>query len=188
MIYLNDDIAGFSLDSALPLLSAERRERALKYKHELGQKTCAMAYLLLCKGLRQEYGLTAAPQFEYNEHGKPAIMGHPEIHFNLSHCRAGVICVLSDRPVGVDIESIREYRDSLTRYTMNEQEQQQIATAERPDVAFTCLWTMKEAVLKWKGCGITNDLRHVLEGVTGIMTTVNEERGYVFSVYQKEEV
>ena len=115
MLYLNDDIAGFDFEAALPLLSDQRREQALKFKFELGRKTCAMAYLLLCEGLRKEYGITERPVFEYGEHGKPFIIGHPDIHFNVSHCREGVICVISDRPVGVDIESIREYTESLVR-------------------------------------------------------------------------
>ena len=100
----------------------------------------------------------------------------------MSHCRAGVVCALSDAPIGVDIESIREYNDSLARYTMNEEEMLAINAAERPAVAFTRLWTMKEAVVKCKGSGIVNNLKDMLTGVTGILTTVNERRGYVFSV------
>lgn len=74
-----------------------------------------------------------------------------------------VICALSHCPVGIDIESIIEYDDSLANYTMNAQELQLINAAEHPNVAFTCLWTMKEAVLKWKGCGIISKcfMRHI---------------------------
>ena len=67
MIYLNDDIAHFDFDAALPLLSDQRREQAMKFKYELGRKTCAMAYLLLCEGLEKEYGLTAAEKEELSE-------------------------------------------------------------------------------------------------------------------------
>ena len=56
MIYLNDDIAGFDVEAALPLLSEQRREQTLKFRYELGRKTCAAAYLLLCEGLRKEFG------------------------------------------------------------------------------------------------------------------------------------
>jgi 4'-phosphopantetheinyl transferase len=184
MLYLNDDIAGFDFEAALPLLSEQRRQQALKFKHEQGRKTCAMAYLLLCKALRQEYGITELPVFEYGEHGKPFIVGHPDIHFNFSHCREAVICVVSNRPVGVDVESIREYRDSLVRYTMNEQEVQQIERAERPDVEFIRLWTMKEAVLKLSGRGIVDDLKHVLTDVktSELTTVVDPEVRYVYSI------
>ena len=103
MIYLNDDIAGFDFEASLPLLSEQRREQALKFKYEQGRKTCSAAYLLLCQALQQEYGITDRPIFEYGEHGKPAIVGLPHIHFNLSHCREAAICVVSDSPVGIDI-------------------------------------------------------------------------------------
>ena len=184
MLYLNDDIAGFNFEAALPLLSEQRRQQALKFRHEQGRKTCAMAYLLLCQALRQEYGITELPVFEYGEHGKPFIVGHPDIHFNFSHCREAVICVVSNRPVGVDVESIREYRDSLVRYTMNDQEVQQIERAERPDVEFIRLWTMKEAVLKLSGRGIVDDLKHVLTDTktSELTTVVDPEVRYVYSI------
>jgi 4'-phosphopantetheinyl transferase len=182
MIYLNDDIAAFDFEAALPLLSDQRREQALKFKFEQGRKTCAMAYLLLCEGLQKEYGITERPVFEYGEHGKPFIIDHPDIHFNISHCREGVICVVSDRPVGVDIESIREYRESLVRYTMNDREVQQIERAEHPDVEFIRLWTMKEAVLKLSGGGIIDNMKGVLTGREQIETVYNEEKKYIYSV------
>ena len=166
----------------MPLLSEQRREQCLKFKHELGRKTCAAAYLLLCEGLRKEYGITEPPVFEYGEHGKPAIVGHPEVCFNMSHCREAAICVLSDKPVGVDIESIRRYSDSLARYTMNDAELKRIEQAERRDVEFIRLWTLKEAVLKRSGEGIRNDMKHVLDVLKDAKTIINEKKGYIYSV------
>ena len=120
--------------------------------------------------------------FEYGEHGKPAIVGHPEIYFNMSHCREAAICVLSDKPVGVDIESIRRYSESLARYTMNDAELERIAQAERPEVEFIRLWTLKEAVLKHSGEGIRNDMKHVLNVLKDAKTVINEKKGYIYSV------
>ena len=182
MIYLNDDIANFDWQAALPLLSDQRRELCLKFKHEQGRKNCAAAYLLLCEGLREEYGISEKPVFEYGEHGKPSIVGHPEIFFNMSHCREAAICVLSNKPVGVDIESIRPYNESLARYTMSDEEMALIESAERRDVEFIRLWTLKEAVLKCSGEGIRNDMKHVLDGLKDAKTVINEKKNYIFSV------
>lgn len=182
MLYLNDDIAHFDWEAALPLLSEQRRQQVLRFKHEQGRKTCAAAYLLLCEGLRKEYGITEKPVFAYGEHGKPAIVGHPDIHFNLSHCREAAVCVVSDRPVGVDVESIRSFKESLVEYTMNPTEVELIRQSERPDVEFIRLWTMKEAVLKLSGEGITKDLKTVLTGREQIETMVNLEKNYVSSI------
>ena len=182
MIYLNDDIANFDFEQALPLLSSQRREQALKFKHEQGRKTCAAAYLLLCEGLRKEYGILEPPLFEYGEHGKPMLADYPHIHFNMSHCREAAICVVSDRPVGVDIESIRAYKESLARYTMNDAEMECILNADRPDVEFIRLWTMKEAVLKLSGRGITDQMKQALDGSETFKTEINEKKGYIYSV------
>ena len=183
MLYLNDHIQDFCLEEALQQLSEQRREQALRFKYELGQRTCAAAYLLLCEGLRKEYGITEKPIFEYVEHGKPFIAGHPDIHFNLSHCREAVVCILSDKPIGIDVESIREFKDSLVNYTMNANEVEQIKRSRRPDIEFIRLWTMKEAVLKLSGEGIRNDLKDVLKGLSSKLTTVvSPDERYVYSI------
>ncbi|MBR4366174.1 MAG: 4'-phosphopantetheinyl transferase superfamily protein [Bacteroidaceae bacterium] len=182
-IYINDHLSDFDLDEALTRLSEQRREQALRFKHEAGRRQCTAAYLLLCEALTQEYGITEKPVFEYGPHGKPFIIGHPEIFFNLSHCREAAVCVVSDTPVGIDVESIREYKDTLVRYTMNDDEIAQILGNEQPDVAFISLWTRKEAVLKLSGEGISKDMKDVLVGYNRpIDTFVVESRGYIYSV------
>ena len=183
MVYLNDNLSDFDFEAALPLLSEQRRGQALKFKHDLGRKTCAAAYLLLCEGLRKEYGITEKPIFDYGEHGKPTIQGHPDIHFNLSHCREAVICVVSQRPVGVDIESIRRYKEALARYTMNDSELTQITHSSHPSQAFTQLWTKKEALLKLTGEGIQGrSMKDILTGEEQIETHINMEKNYVYSI------
>ena len=184
-ILLSEDIWDFDLEAALKDISEQRREQALKFKHEQGRRLCVLAYLLLQKGLREVYGIEAHPVFEYNEHGKPSIVGHPEIHFSLSHCREAVACVVSDHPVGIDVESVvRRYKEGLVAYTMNEQERQLIAAAPQPDVAFTRLWTMKEARLKLTGEGITDDLKQALADSDRWHFSTVEclERGFVYTV------
>lgn len=184
MIYIDEHINDFDLESALLELSDQRREQALRFKYEQGRRTCVLAYLLLKRALREEYGITENPIFEYGEHGKPFIVGHPEIFFNLSHCREAVACAVSNRPIGIDVESVRQFKESLVRYTMNEREVAQIMEAERPDVAFIRLWTMKEARLKLTGEGISNDLKTVLdEAVKKQYTTVEcLQQGYIYTV------
>ena len=177
---VSEEIWEFDLAAALEEISEQRREQALKFKFELGQRLCVLAYQLLKKGLREAYGITENPVFDYNEHGKPSIVGHPEIFFNLSHCKEAAICVISDKPVGVDIESIREYKESLVRYTMNDDEVREIEAAEHPDVAFIRLWTMKEATLKLIGTGISDDIKHAIDSAKKY-TTVERQR-YIYTV------
>lgn len=165
----------------LPLVSEERREEALRYKHLFGQFACLKSYVML-RELLEQRGLVHPFHFDYNEHGKPFLKDHPEIHFNLSHCKNGIAVVIASHPVGIDIESYRKVSDSLIRYTMNEEEQRIIRESDDPVRMFTEYWTKKEAVFKLRGTGITRSLHELLEGDEQVETTVNEAKRYVCSL------
>ena len=91
--------------------------------------------------------------------------------------------MLSNQPVGIDIESIRPIKESLVCYTMNDAEQELIFSAPNPDVAFTRLWTRKEAVMKLSGHGLATDMKSVLDNCSAhLLTVARPERGYVWSV------
>jgi 4'-phosphopantetheinyl transferase len=140
-----------------------------------------LAYQLLKEGLQKEYGITDNPIFEYNEHGKPSIVGHPEIFFNLSHCKEAVVCAISDKPVGVDVESHREFKDSLVNYTMNDEEKAEIEKSDNPAATFIRLWTMKEATAKLIGTGITNDVKSLINPTKYKYTTI-EKDNYIYTI------
>ena len=181
MILVSEDIWDFNLSEALEDVSKQRREQALKFKHEQGQRLCVRAYQLLKQGLREEYSIAENPVFEYNEHGKPSIVGHPEIYFNLSHCKEAVACVISNHPVGIDVETIRELKDSLVNYTMNADEIHEIETSDHPASAFIRLWTMKEATSKLIGTGISNDMKTIIDTTKYKYTTVDRQR-YIYTI------
>lgn len=189
MVYIDEHIDDFDLQAALAELSEQRREQALRFKFERGQRTCALAYLLLKRALYEEFGINELPLFEYGEHGKPLLVGHPDIHFNLSHCREAVACVVSRRPVGIDVESVSRYKESVARYTMNDEELAMIEAAERPEVAFIRLWTMKEARLKLTGEGITDDLKTALADSARYRFTTTERltQNYIYTVCEEKE-
>lgn len=183
-VYIDNHINDFDLNTALGQISEQRRQLALRFQYEQGQRTCVLAYLLLKRALKEEFGLEETPLFEYGEHGKPSIVGHPEIFFNLSHCREAVACAVSRRPVGIDVESVGRYREAVARYTMNDEEMALITNAPQPEVMFTRLWTMKEARLKLTGEGINDNMKQVLtEADRKSYTTVEcLEQGYIYTV------
>lgn len=187
MVYIYDDIEGFSaeeLAQSIEKLPTQRREAALRFKHELGRKQCVLAYNLLCNALESEYGITEKPVFEYGEHGKPSIIGHADIHFNLSHCKNAVACAVSDKPIGIDIESVRTAKESVVRYAMSDDEVKHIFESENPDLEFTILWTKKESVLKLTGEGINDKMKSVLspENMIRIHIETTVCDNYVYSV------
>ncbi len=158
----------------LPLVSAQRREQALKYKHVFGQWTCLKSWLMLQKHIGNA-------DWHYNEYGKPYVPNRPE--FSLSHCKHGIAVAVDSRPLGIDIESIRENKPELIARTMNEAEQAYIGNSA---VRFTELWTKKEAFLKYKGTGIIDDLLHVLDNTGTVTFETIIKTNYIYTVcYEK---
>ncbi|MBQ7539639.1 MAG: 4'-phosphopantetheinyl transferase superfamily protein [Bacteroidaceae bacterium] len=183
MIYIDDRINELDIASALEKVSQQRREQALRFKHEQGKRTCLSAYLLLKRGLLEEYGIKENPVFGYGEHGKPFLKDYPDIHFNFSHCSCAVACILSNRPVGIDVECVRTVSESVMRYAMNEEELASIRQSENPMLQFARLWTKKEAAVKLIGTGITDNLKTVLQTPGLVFETVEcSERGYLYTV------
>lgn len=190
-ILVQDNLAAYTpemLERDLQGLPLWRREQAMRYTAPTGRRNCALAYLLLCRALEEEYGITDRPYFIIGEHGKPALAEHPRIHFNLSHCHTAILCAVADSPIGVDIESTgRKVSESLIRYTMNREEQELIAGRTGSPV-FLRLWTMKEALVKLHGTGLQGSIPDLLlPGNTRDITFTTEERpdrGYVFSIAQ----
>ena len=169
----------------LPMVSAQRREQALRYKHVFGQFCCLKSWLML-KSLMDEGMTGLMDEWTYNEYGKPFIHHTPyTIHFSISHCKAGIAVAVDDEPIGIDIESIRLADEELIRRTMNEAEQSQIHS----DRDFTRFWTQKEAVVKMLGTGIESfeQLQNLLSGSCDHETTraqieTIETANYIYSI------
>ncbi len=182
-IYIDDNLlrpSAEELERWTASLPPQRREQVLSVRHDQGRRERLLVYRLLCRALREEYGITEQPVFQYNEHGKPFLAsGSP--FFSLSHCREAVACAVGNHPIGIDIESIRTAKDSLVRYTMNEAEQEHIFSSYDPDRSFTRLWTQKEAVAKLLGTGVLDNIKEMLTIHPYILRTEETER-YIWSV------
>ena len=171
----------------LPLVSAQRREQALGYKHTFGQYCCLQSYKMLCELLAEwsrvhQLPINQQPIFLYNDYGAPYIEGGP--HFSISHCKRGIAVAVSENPIGIDIEVIRTFSPELMRKTMNEDEQLRITSSAIPEVEFIRFWTQKEALLKLQGTGIISDLHHVLTHVQEVFWTEISplDKGYICTI------
>ena len=98
---------------------------------------------LLESGSRQELSVA----FEAN--GKPFFVGNP-VYFSISHSHGVCAAAVADRPVGVDVERIRDsYNPRLVERSLTDAEKKAY------DGDFTRIWSRKEAVGKMTGKGIT---------------------------------
>lgn len=188
MIYINEHTEELDIASALATVSPQRREQALKFRHENGQRLSLAVFLLLMEGLRKEYGILSPPVFDYTTDGKPYIANHPDIHFSFSHSGKVALCALSNQPVGADVEVPRKITPSLISYTMNDIEISQINGSSNPTMKFLYFWTRKEALLKLTGKGISNNMKQVLEDAGNYQLETLQTENYLYSIAKHKDL
>lgn len=94
-----------------------------------------------------------------NRFGKPLVAGNSRIHFSISHCAGAAVVVVSDKPVGVDIERVRRRDPFAGRRMFHPSEFDRVERAPDPDREFFRLWTLKESYVKAIGTGLAYPVR-----------------------------
>ena len=156
-----------TLISALPFGSFEQeRLRSIKNSNALKLSLCA---LLSLKSLIDEhYPSTANLDLTVlrTENRKPYFKSL-DCFFSLSHTDGIALCVLGDKPVGIDIECIEEKNNFLdiSKRFFSQDEQAYISESASPLLSFYSLWTKKEAYAKLMGEGLISVCRTSASGI-----------------------
>ena len=156
---LGEDFVAWSMT----VLPDWRKEQMLAIKHLRGRVQCAVSYLLLQHALQEIPSSVQNDKWVYNEHGKPYFADKNDVFFNISHCRSAVAVAIDDEEIGIDIEEIARYRESLVKYSLNDAEVETTSHQSDSAESFIELWTKKEAVFKFLGTGITHDIKDILK-------------------------
>ncbi len=156
----NKTISDAELVKLRQSLDANRRKKFDACRRREDKLGCAAAYLLLCIALRREFGVIkfkmTGERFE-----KPALKGRDDIFFNLSHCAAGCACIVSKNSVGIDIQEQTDIPRGTDRLVCTERERSVLEKSDDPAADFIRMWTLKEAVLKMLGTGLSQDMKTV---------------------------
>ena len=145
-----------ALDTYFEKLGKERIEHILKnHKAEDRARALGAALLLLFALQKEGVLIDTLPDFSYTGKGKPYIKEFKRLHFNLSHTKNMITCVISDKEVGVDIEHIREIKAATVNRVFSDNEKK---IAEFEPEGYVRLWTMKEACAKLIGTGLSDIL------------------------------
>jgi 4'-phosphopantetheinyl transferase len=153
-------VASEIVDSAARLLCPEEQSRA----HRIADNQTYREFVLTRSAVRLLLAshVGCAPEelsFVTGPYGKPAIDAVKlDIEFNVAHSHGlALICLSHDRPVGVDLEQIRNMTDLelISALTLTTGERSVISTTAWPLEAFFRCWVRKEAVLKAAGIGLS---------------------------------
>lgn len=155
------------IDTLETWASPARRERAARFRDPMDALRCLAAEALLRHAAKALHGL--APEqlaMATGPFGKPRLVDHPGLHFNLSHAGRWVLCAWDDRPVGVDVEGGRPLRPGVAEAALSRDEWWRLqALPEASRLAsFHRLWTLKESLLKAAGTGLGEDPRSLWIG------------------------
>jgi 4'-phosphopantetheinyl transferase len=150
-------------------LDAAERERASRITDDERRRRFVAGRGMLRELLGASTNTAPAKiQLTYGSHGKPELADavRSEIHFNVSHSDDQVLYVVSrTRRVGIDIERIRPIAnvDRLSRRFLSPSEQAalRVVPEDRRMVAFFSCWTLKEALVKGRGEGISDSFRRI---------------------------
>lgn len=165
----------------------ETAEKAKNYRPEDKKRTLAGRFLLK-KMIKEVYGREDFT-VSFNENGKPYL---DFCFFNISHSGDFAVCALSDFPVGVDIERIKDFKRREKYMLFSKRESEYVNERDFENRFFT-LWTRKEAYIKAKG-GLLADavnaelvnpdfkLRNIYDGFS---FTTEQFDGYICSVAEK---
>ena len=139
-------------------LTDEEQARAARYRGPRVRDQFVVGRGLLRRVLAGYLGV--APRdvpLVYEGSGKPAL-AEPLLHFNLTHADGVALIAVAARPVGVDVERVREVPNAeglVDRFfsAAERDAYRRLPVAERP-AAFFRGWTSKEAVIKAVGASI----------------------------------
>ena len=123
-------------------------------------------------------------EYTYGQNGKPYFKEYP-FHFNLSHSGEFVVCVVSEREVGVDIQEHRNgnvERIANRYFTAEERKTLEECEPAGQRQMFFDLWATKEAYGKYTGEGIVESLEKKIPASKVELQIIHSIPGYSLAV------
>ena len=188
-LYINQGIPSQLFNSLLSLVSIERRKKIYKFIRKEDADRSLIADILLREALIENFKIENDNIFfNYGKYGKPRLINHESINFNISHSGNWVVCAINDHEVGIDIEKIEDIDFDIAKSFFSEKEYIDLMNKDinkRKDY-FYDLWTLKESYIKACGKGLSLDLRSFsfrIENNNILFESKNNLRNYFFKQY-----
>ena len=161
VVYAFVSLADAPLDLDEALLDDGERARSMRFVRPPDRRRFVLAHAALRLFVARCLDVhPAAVRYESGVNGKPRLgRGLPSLEFNLSHSGGwGLLAEARDRPVGMDVEQVRDVPEALsiadTHFSSAERQAlRSMPAVERQEAFFRC-WTRKEAVVKAIGDGL----------------------------------
>ena len=171
--------------NALYYKSDERRKAKVdRLRKKPSKKLSVAAGNLVRNAIAKEVNMKPEDlRFRTAKNGKPYVE-NANVQFSISHSCDIAVCAISDKPVGIDIELIRNANVNVARRLFTPDEQVYVfekwtQVRER----FFEVWTRKEAYAKMLGRGVSYFPQFSVMGNKNIKTHIRER--YIVSIAVK---
>ena len=153
-----EQITSKEVFEAKKILNAEDIQKAKKFIFTKDCNRSLIIYAMIKLSLGKILAITpSCVSFLRNPFGKPFIPGNP-LHFNWSHSDSyAFLGVHPTRPIGVDIEKVRE-TINLDGFLFPEEQRWLSQLSETMSEKYCALWSAKEAYVKALGIGFSQSI------------------------------
>lgn len=194
--YLPDSVA--SLENFFYLLSEDEKIKAGKYR-QVNDRNLYVIGKIATKLLLSVYHKCAPEEIEIvrhkNEKPRLKILSNTSqsvvSNFNISHSKNILLVAISKHEVGVDVEKIIKlsYGDVM-QISFTVDEINFVKNSWNSPLAFSTIWTRKEALLKANGAGIIDELSalQVLDGINAVTLDVFKNKDYSVISFPVDEL
>ena len=182
------------------LMSMDKQYRVDRFRFVDDKKRSVAGEMIARKAIAQWCNIKPESiTFDIKEHGKPYAKDL-SIEFNISHSGNMVVCVVDDKPVGIDIEQIRPFDLTVAKHVCTDEELVYLfgripieqdfkyITDVEIFIRFFELWTAKEAYGKCLGNGVFALKNLPQQGyLNKHSVSYKIENEYIVSIYKKDE-
>ncbi len=147
------------------VMRKDKQKRIDGYKKSDDRIRSVCAHMLAVKAMSQISGIAEKDIEIYEEESGKPYCSIENTFFSIGHCDELVVCAVSTKPIGVDIEKIRKINLAVAKKVCTKAELTYIFNKEMNDIDFSDedpeilsrffeIWVKKEAFGKKEGFGI----------------------------------
>lgn len=172
--------------------SPDYRKEKFRLAKQSGDKLRILAGSFLLSYIAQKHSLSEH-QISLSHLGKPYFKG-ANIFISLSHSKDICTAAVSDSPIGIDVEKNVKHNLTLATRFFSEKEQRILNGAFDKNLAFTEIWTKKEALFKASSPedytlrDLCTTERFAMWNNRSFELMTFSENGYIFSVCKEGEI
>ena len=134
--------------------------------------------------------------FKTNKNGKPYII-NKNIYYNISHSNDFIICAISNKEIGIDIEKIKTVNlNIINKFATDKEKKYILSNKDKALERLYQIYTLKESYIKCLGDNMTKllDIEFIIDNNITCSDkniksyTINDINGYSISICEKISV